>query len=313
MGGNDTPNIPKAPSIGNFGVGGKSGMGGLYQQGIQLSKLFTPEMLGREQGYREAYDPRRVMEQQGLQESFGPKQYQQMLEAYRTLDPQGDYARRVLGFREGSDVRSLGRFRPGDYTPDKPFDWGKYDPGKFNGNIGYDLPPDLARNLSQDFRGGQAARGNILGNAAAGAENTFLGQNRVNLQGQRYGQAVQTYQEALNRGQSAMGAYGLNLQRGAQAFGQRQGVLGNAQGFLSGPSPVSEMGAIPPISPDRSFAYENPNAGWQMVNAGMQQYQAQLGAAAAGQPTGGNPWMSALGSVGSIAGAVAPYAMSAFG
>lgn len=94
--------------------------------------------------------------------------------------------------------------------------------------------------------------------------------------------------------------------KGLELYQQR---LGNMGQYLSMPTMAAQAGATPPVSPDRSFAYENPNAGWQMVNAGMQNYQNQLGQATAGQGSGGNPWMSAIGgvlqAVGPILGAVA--------
>lgn len=95
--------------------------------------------------------------------------------------------------------------------------------------------------------------------------------------------------------------------KGLELYQQRLGNMGN---YLSQPSMASLASSVPPVSPDRSFAYENPNAGWQMVNAGMQNYQNQVGAAAGNAPQGGNPWMSAIGSVAQVAGPMIAAAFS---
>ena len=94
--------------------------------------------------------------------------------------------------------------------------------------------------------------------------------------------------------------------KGLELYQQRLGNMGN---YLQMPTMAAQAGAVPPVSADRSFAYENPNAGWQMAGAGMQNFQNQVGAAAANGGGGGNPWMSAIGgalqAVGPILGSVA--------
>lgn len=127
------------------------------------------------------------------------------------------------------------------------------------------LSPDQAAEIERGVRGSQVARGNASGGAAAIAE---------------------AY---------AKGSAGLQLQQ------QRITNMGN---FLSQPTMAAQAAAIPPVSADRSFAYENPNAGWQMVQAGMGNFQNQLGVSALNNQPQGNPWMSALGSIGQIAGPI---------
>jgi hypothetical protein len=140
------------------------------------------------------------------------------------------------------------------------------------------------------------------------------------LAGQGLGQASGLQQQGLSNYTTGLG---LQNQYGQQGLGNYLTGLGtanqfNQQGyqnlgsFLGQPSMAQLSGFIPPVSADRSSAYINPNAGFQGASYGLQNYQNLLGASQLGQNYGGNPWMSALGAVGSTVGAVAPY-LAAFG
>ncbi len=110
-----------------------------------------------------------------------------------------------------------------------------------------------------------------------------------------------------------LGATGTSLGQSGQALGTAGQALGagsayaqqgvnNAGSYLGAPSIAQQAGFVPPVSPDRSFAYENPNAGFQGVTLGNQAYANNVAAAGANSQSGGNPWMSAIGGVGSILG-----------
>jgi hypothetical protein len=182
-------------------------------------------MLAQEQMYRGMYDPQRIAEQQSLQAQFGPTQYAQQLAALRQLDPTGYAARQALGQRVLGDL-----------------------------NRGTQLDPEYARQLEQNVRAGQSARGNILGNSAVSAEALYKGQ------------------------------------RAQQLYGQR---LAEAGGFLGLQTPEQQVAGISSVYPDRSSAYVNPNAGYQGQQWGLQNYQNQLAQYTASGGAN-NPWMGAL-------------------
>jgi hypothetical protein len=57
-------------------------------------------------------------------------------------------------------------------------------------NQGSSLDPDFVNQLQQQIRGAQAARGNILGDAPANAENLYIGNAALGLQQQRLNNAL---------------------------------------------------------------------------------------------------------------------------
>jgi hypothetical protein len=155
-------------------------------------------------------------------------------------------------------------------------------------NQGTQLDPGQAAQVEQSIRGAQAARGNASGTSAGIAEGYAKGTAGLQLQQQRL--------------QNLEGGMGLQGQALGAASGYNQQQIGNAGSFLGLPSMAQQDQFVPPVSADRSSAYINPNAGFQGVGLGNQGYANALGAAGLGQNTGGNPWMSAIGGVGSILG-----------
>jgi hypothetical protein len=135
-------------------------------------------------------------------------------------------------------------------------------------DAGYGMTPDQEREVEQGVRTAQSSRGNIYGGAAATAESYAKGDR-------------------------------------AQALHQER--LDNVGKFLSTPSAVEETAKIAPVSPDRSFAYVNPNAGYLGAQFAQQNYTNQLGAAGlqaqSGAGSSTSPWSSILGLVGTAAGA----------
>ena len=210
-----------------------------YEQGIQAYLKYLPQQLQAEADARGQYDPARVAQQQWLQQTFGPTQYGQQLDSLAQLDPESMAIRGQLAQSVSGDLAG-----------------------------GYRLPEEYANELTSNFRGGQAARGNILGTGAGAAEAAFKGKAALDL-----------YQQHLS----------------------------NAGAFLSGPTPESQIAQIQAVQPDRSSAYTNPAAGYAGQNFALQNYQNLLAQnQLSGQ--GRNPWASALGGaetgakVGSAAG-----------
>lgn len=209
-----------------------------YQRGIQIYLQNLPQLLAAEQGARNTYDPARIQQQQALQSQYGPTQYGQQLDALRQLDPESYAVRAQLGSQIRQDLAS-----------------------------GYQLPEQYDTELTNQFRGAQAARGNSLGTGNAGAEAAFKGKAALDL-----------YQQHLQ----------------------------NAGNFLQSPTPEQQIGFIQGVMPDRSSAYSNPNAGYQGINIGQQSYQnmlAQYQLAGGGR----NPWAGAASGAASGALAGSQY------
>jgi hypothetical protein len=100
--------------------------------------------LGREQSSRNTYDPQRIEEQQGLQDKYGPRQYSQMLDALKQIDPTGYNLREQTGKTISDNL--AGNFSPGQ---------------------------------TEMVRRGEAARGNVYGQAAVTGEGMNLSQNAL--------------------------------------------------------------------------------------------------------------------------------------
>jgi hypothetical protein len=288
----------------------------LYKQGIQIYLANLPKMLAQEQGYRSQYDPQRVAAQQGLQAQYGPTQYNQQLQALQQLDPTGTMLQQALGSQIGTDLnrgyvdpRQNALYNQLSGTVGQNLAQGALSPEQAAAykalgqnvttqmGLGTQLDPAFQRQLQQDIRAGQSARGNIYGNAATSAEALYQGQRAQQLQQQRIGN-VQNYLQLQNPAQGSLNA-GLGL------YGQQTpnaGALAQAGGYLGLQSPEQRIGAIQGVAPDRSSAYVNPNAGYQGQQFGLQNYQNQLANYSAG---GGsqNPWAGALGAVaGTVVG-----------
>jgi hypothetical protein len=205
-----------------------------YQSGIDVFLANYMNLLEKEREAREQFDPERIRQQQALQGEFGPVQVQQQLDALKQFDPQSFAVRDELSKRVLGDLES-----------------------------GFDLPDEYEREIEQNIRGAQTARGNIYGNAPAAAESSVKGRA-----------ALELYQQRLN----------------------------NAGSFLSGPTPAQQSLAIQAVQPDRSMAYVTPTAGSQGVNFGLQNYQNLL-AQRQLVGSQGNPWASAAGGAASGAAA----------
>lgn len=224
MGGSDNNSPPAAPDYAK-----------LYQEGLDVYLRNLPRLLESEQLTRSDLDPQRIADQQRLQEQFGATQYRQQLDALHALDPQSAAIRAQLANRVSSDLES-----------------------------GYALPADYEKELTSQIRGSQAARGNILGLAAGGAESAFKGKAALDL-----------YQRHLE----------------------------NAGAFLSGPTPEQQLLAVQGVQPDRSMSYISPGAGTAGANFGSQNYANMLAQYQLSSGPQNNPWMRAATGAASGAAA----------
>lgn len=183
------------------------------------------------------------------QEKFGERFITQRMKELEMSDPLGTKVRKMLGEEAVKDLEA-----------------------------GYGLGDELQSQVEQSVRGAQAARGNILGNAAGQAEAFALGDAAIRLRQQR---------------------------------------LANAASFLSGVTPVAQFGAISgaqqgaaafnPMGIQQGMGL-NPNAGQLGTNFAMNSYQQQSQNAIAKAQN--NPWNTVLGAVG---GAVTSGVMGGFG
>ena len=301
---NNTPNIPKAPDP------VKS-----YQGFIDAYLKNQPTLQNAEDTSRATEDPLRIAQQQNLQNEFGPEQYQQMSQAFQQLDPAYFGTHNQLANTIGNNLSTGGPFA-GAYGNQYNEGQGLFGQSQNlvgqNQNLvnnlqsqyaqGTQLDPGQSAQIEQSLRGAQAARGNASGDSAGIAEGYAKGAAGLQLQQQR----LQNLEGGLAQTGSALGqsgsAFGASGQALGAASGYNQQNISNAGSFLGLPSLAQQSSFVAPVSADRSFSYINPNAGFQGVSLANQGYANQLGAAGLSQNTSGNPWMSAIGGLGSIAG-----------
>lgn len=145
------------------------------------------------------------------------------------------------------------------------------------------LDPSVERELSQQVMGGQVARGNYLGNAAANQEAEYLGAASE-------AQKAQAQSEAM-----AFLTGGLAPQDAANRETQQD--MANLGAFLSGETPTAQFGqlsgaqaGIVPFNTGAPLPGVNANAGWQGVDYANQLYGVQQQAAA----NTVNPWVAGL-------------------
>jgi hypothetical protein len=190
-------------------------------------------------GYSDADSTREDMEFSGeaadfmaktmleVQQKYGKDFVKQRLEELKAADPTGYEVREMLGESAKADLAR-----------------------------GTELSPDMARQVTQQERAAQSARGNIYGSAPAAAEAMSLGD---------------------------------------AGFRMRQQRLANAASFLSGSTPVAQFGQISgaqqgasPFNPMgiQSGIGVNANAGAQGQQFAMNTYNQKMNYAAQQQPIG---------------------------
>jgi hypothetical protein len=189
--------------------------------------------------------------------------------------------------------------------------------------LGTQQDPEAIRQEQQFIRAGEAARGNAFGAAPISAEALYGGERGQQLYQQRLANeqgylglqnpAAQAQQMALQYGQlptpeSQAAQLGLQysslatpesqaLGAGMNFYGQQTpqaNALAQAGSFLASPTPEQQIGQIQGVTPDRSYGYVNPQAGYQGQQFGLANYANKF---AGYNPT--NPWSNALSGAAS--------------
>jgi hypothetical protein len=183
---------------------------------------------------------------------------------------------------------------------------------------GFSAP--VQRELTNQIRAGQTARGNFLGDAAAVSEASQQGQAMEALRSQRLGQLLSVQQQAFgqNQQQNQAALQGAQAAAGEQRtventnFGREQQNLANASAMVLGQPITNQFGALQAAQNGAVGYQQAPQPGQQQLNpnSAAQVYQGQLNAwqsqAAAAQQ--GNPWMTVGGqAAGAAAAAAAAY------
>ena len=175
-----------------------------------------------------------------IQEEFGEDFVRQSLEQLKQSDPTGFEIREAMGEMVKDDLEA-----------------------------GYGIGEGLRNQITQGIRGGQAARGNVFGDANVAAEAFAVGDAAIRLRQQR---------------------------------------LANASSFLAGITPVAQFGAISGAQQGAAAfnpmgiqqgATLNPNAGALGQQFAMQSYQQQ--STNAFKAAEMNPFNTMLGTVGGLA------------
>lgn len=190
-----------------------------------------------------------------VQQKYGKGFVKQRLEELKAADPTGYEVREMLGESAKADLAR-----------------------------GTELSPEMARQVTQQERAAQSARGNIYGSAPAAAEAMTLGD---------------------------------------AGFRMRQQRLANAASFLSGSTPVAQFGQISGAqagaSPFNPMGIQagigvNPNAGAQGQQFAMNTYNQKMNFAAQQQPIGSQLLGMGAGMLGQgISGHFAGKALGKFG
>lgn len=213
-----------------------------------------------------------------VQKKYGPDFIEQRLKEMELSDPEGVQARRMLAEAVMGDLE-----KSGEPTKSGAMSGILYEQLMDELGMGGDLTDDVRRELQQGVRGAQAARGNILGNAAIYEEAATTGSVSEARRRERQQAALQF----LTSGASPDDIH----------YRERQQALGNVGSFLSGATPTAQFAQLSgaqqgaaPFAPQAFANPLNPNAGAQGTQFAMQSYQAQSQVAA--QQV--NPWVAGL-------------------
>lgn len=117
---------------------------------------------------------------------------------------------------------------------------------------GGELDPETQRQLTNQVRAGQAARGNFLGDAAAVVEAATMGQAAEQRRAQRLGQLLDVQGRAFGQNQqlnqaALQGAAALSGEERAarnETFGRQQQALANASAMVLGQPITNQFGAL---------------------------------------------------------------------
>ncbi len=208
------------------------------------------------------------------QKEFGDKQIQQRLDELKLSDPEGVATRQRLYDQIVGDLNK---------QPDRPTADSLQQSILDDLNKGATLDPEVQRQLSQQVRGGQVARGNFLGNAATGQEVQALTKAGEDQRAQRQQRAI-TF---LSSGETPEDV----------AYRRNQQGESNLGSFLTGQTPTAQFGQLAGAQNQAVPFYNygtgqqtNPNAGAQGNQFANSVYSSQANLYA----NQVNPWMAGL-------------------
>lgn len=213
------------------------------------------------------------------QKEFGDKQIQQRLDEIRLSDPEGVATRQRLYDQIVGDLNK---------QPDRPTAESLQQSILDDLNKGASLDPQVQRQLSQQVRGGQVARGNFLGNAATGQEVQALTKAGEDQRAQRQQRAI----SFLSSGETPEDV----------AYRRNQQGESNLGSFLRGETPTAQFGQLAGAQNQAVPFYSygtgqstNPNAGAQGNQFAQSIYSSQANLYA----NQVNPWTAGLaGGIG---------------
>jgi hypothetical protein len=248
--------------------------GKLMEQGYKLNLKYAPKLTAQDLKLRQRFDPQLIQQQMGLQEQFDPRLAQEQYDALQRRDPQWVAAHQAFGDKVQQALQRgyIDPTRAGAY---------KALGQQVTGDTlrGATMDPETLRQTTQAImsRSPNLSYGEAQNMAAA----VYTGQRGQQLKQQR--------QQATNQFLGQQSESDLALTAGGR--------------YMGTPGMVQMENQIGGVQAPRALGYLNPGAGNTAASFGLQNYQNQL---AQNQLSGGgqNPWSSALGTVGGIAGNV---------
>lgn len=227
-----------------------------------------------EADYQKQYADQLTQQLLQIQQDYGPQFVEQRLKELEQSDPEGAAMRRKLWDNIQTSASTVTE-RPGQEA--------LRDSILAELNKGGELTPETAKRISQGIIGGQVARGNYLGNAAAKEE-------AAGLTSAEEAQKASRQQQAL-----AFLTGGLDPQDAA--YREQMQDVSNIGAFLSGETPVAQFSQLSgaqtgaaPFTTSGPLIGTNPNAGWQ----GVQNQQGVWNANQYLQQNQVNPWVAGL-------------------
>ncbi len=271
-------------------------------------------------------------QQLALREELGLKNAQQTAREVEAADPLAYQARQNLTGKILGDLQQpIDRVQGAQGVYDAAKRLGVIDPSTSALNYGLQqaltdyntagFSDSTQRELNNQIRAGQAARGNFLGDAAAVSEASQQGQAMEALRSQRLGQLLNVQQQAFGQNQAqnqsalqgASAAAAETRQADNTNYGRQQQTLANASSMVLGQPITNQFGSLQGAQQGAVGFNQAPTAslGQLNPNAGQQAYQGQLGVweQQANTAAKGNPWMGLAGAAaGAATGAAATAA-----
>ena len=227
---------------------------------IKLQEQYLPRQLEHEYGYRQQYDPLFTEQALDFQRKYGPQISAQQMAILQQQDPEWVAAHKTFGDRV---QQALER---GYVDPQRSAAYGALGKQVTGDTLrGATMDPETLRQTTQAI---MSRSPNLsYGEAQDMATAVYTGQRGQQLKQQR--------QQAANQFLGQQSESDLALTAGGR--------------YMSTPTTTSMLNQIPSAQAPRSFGYENPFAGQQGVQLGLQSQQFNY-ANQALQGGGGNPW-----------------------